>query len=151
MEEIKEITLKITPEQYKQLQNRSIYNSCSIDDYIIKKLLDKNLRDSNTEKRSEIIKTRITPTELKNIEKKIKDTNYTMSEFIRAAVLGKEIVIIEDLKDITRNLKGISNNLNQAVTLAHKGHIKEINIEPTKKQVAEIWQLLNLLTAKTTK
>lgn len=74
-----------------------------------------------------------------------------MSEFVRAAVLEKEIIIIEDLKDITRNLKGISNNLNQAVVLARKGYIKEIDIEPTKKQVEQIWQLLNLLMAKTKK
>ncbi len=74
-----------------------------------------------------------------------------MSEFVRAAVLGKEIIIIEDLKNITRNLKGISNNLNQAVALAHKGYINEINVTPTQKQVKEIWQLLNLLTAKTRK
>lgn len=100
------------------------------------------------EHRTEKITFRVTPTELKYIENKFKDTNYNMSEFVRASVLDKEIIVIEDLKYITKDLKGISRNLNQALMLAHKGHIKEIDMEPTKKQVEEIWQLLNSLMVK---
>lgn len=100
------------------------------------------------EYRTEKISFRVTPTELKYIKNKFKDTSYNMSEFARTSVLDKNIIIIEDLKYITNDLKGISRNLNQALMLAHKGYIKEVDIEPTKKQVEEIWQLLNSLMVK---
>lgn len=90
----------------------------------------------------------MTPKELEIIEGKAKKANMKISEFVRDSALNKKIIIIEDLKEVTKNLKGISRNLNQALILAHKGYIKKIDIEPTQKQVNEIWQLLNSLMAK---
>lgn len=67
---------------------------------------------------------------------------------LEASVLDKNIIIIDDFKNITKDLKGVSRNLNQALILAHKGYIKEIDIESTQKQVTKIWELLNSLTEK---
>ena len=100
------------------------------------------------EHRTEKIDFRVTPTELNKIESKVKESNMSRSEFVRNAALNKEIIVIEGLKELSRNLKGISNNLNQALILAYKGHINSIDVEPTQKQVEEIWHSLNLLTGK---
>lgn len=67
---------------------------------------------------------------------------------LELSVLDKNIIIIDDFKNITKDLKGVSRNLNQALILAHKGYIKEIDIESTQKQVTKIWELLNSLTEK---
>lgn len=100
------------------------------------------------EHKTEKITFRVTPKELKVIEKKSEKSNLKISEYVRCAALDKKIIVIDDLRDIATNLKGVSKNLNQALILAHKGYIKEIDIEPTKEQVEEIWQLLNSLMVK---
>lgn len=98
--------------------------------------------------KTEVETFRVTKSELMTIEEKVKKSNLSKSEFYRRAVLNKKILVIDELKDVAISLKGISRNLNQALILAHKGYIKEIDIEPTKEQVEEIWQLLNSLMVK---
>lgn len=148
MVENKKIVLEISPEEYKEIERKSIYNNCNIEQYIINKTLDRNLRDNSLEKRTEIIKARITPTELKYVEDKIKNTNYTMSDFIRSAVLDKDVYVIEGIGELAKQLKGVGRNLNQLAILAHKGLIKDPNIDMVEKKLDEIWNKLNNLMAK---
>lgn len=148
MQETKKITLEITPEDYKQIERKSIYNNCNIGDYIINKILDRNLRADDEERRTEIIKTRITPTELKYIQDKIRGTNFTMSEFIRASVLDKEILVIEGVEELAKQLRAVGKNLNQLVMLSHKGLIKTPNIVEVEKKLDEIWNIMNILITK---
>lgn len=148
MEEIKKITLEITPEDYNQIERKSIYNNCNIDDYIINKTLDRNLRADEEEKRTERIYARVTPTELKYIQDKIRGTNFTMSEFIRASVLDKEILVIEGVEELAKQLRAVGKNLNQLVMLSHKGLIKTPNIVEVEKKLDEIWNIMNILITK---
>lgn len=94
---------------------------------------------------------RRTEKEFKEIQDRAKKSNMNVSEYIRYASLNKEIIVIEDLKGFSKELKKIGNNLNQALMLAHQGRIQNINLAPIQKKVDEIWQLLNLLTEKTRK
>lgn len=90
--------------------------------------------------------------ELRVIEKKAEKANLKLSEFIRQAALDKNIVVIEELKDFNKALKGIGNNLNQLTILSHQGKINVVNendLTEVKEKVNEIWQLLNSLMAKT--
>lgn len=148
MEEIKKITLEITPEDYNQIERKSIYNNCNIDDYIINKTLDRNLRADEEEKRTERIYARVTPTELRYIERKINNTNYTISEFIRASALDKEILVIEGVEELAKQLRAVGKNLNQLVMLSHKGLIKTPNIVEVEKKLDEIWNIMNILITK---
>lgn len=148
MNEIKKIILEMSPEDYKQIERKSIYNNCNIDDYIINKILDRNLRADDEERRTEIIKTRVTPTELKYIQDKIRGTNFTMSEFIRASAMDKEILIIEGVEELAKQLRAVGKNLNQLAMLAHKGLIKTPNIDKVENKLDEIWNIMNLLITK---
>lgn len=148
MEKIKRITIELTPDDYKEIERKSIYNNSNIADYIINKTLDRSLRNDNAEKRTEVIKARLTPTELKYVEDKIKDINYTMSDFIRGAVLDKEINIIEGIDELAKQLKAVGRNLNQLTMLAHKGIVKDPNIEKVDKKLDDIWTILNILISK---
>lgn len=95
---------------------------------------------------------RLTPEELKVIEIKARKANLNISEFVRRAALDKEIVVIEELKEFTKELRGVGKNINQLAILAHQGKIsvvEEKDLINVKEKVNEIWQLLNFLMAKT--
>lgn len=92
---------------------------------------------------------RVNEKENRRIEEKARKANMTVSEYLRYVALNKKIVVIEDLKELTKDLRGIGINLNQLTILCHKGKITCPDISATEKKVTEIWQLLNSLMEKT--
>ena len=88
---------------------------------------------------------RITEENYKRLKSKSKQLNITQTEFIERFINNGEIVIINDLVEIQRQLRYIGNNLNQLTKLCHEGRIECLNLLDVKKEVGEIWQLLNLL------
>lgn len=94
---------------------------------------------------------RVTKSELKVIEEKIKKSNLKKSEFYRRAVLNKKIIVVDDIKEFVKEIRGIGKNLNQLTILAHQGKVKLVNetgIIELKEKVDEIWPLLNSLMGK---
>lgn len=53
--------------------------------------------------------------------------------------LEREIVVIEGLPEIIRELKAIGNNINQLTILAHQGKIRTIDFQNFTEQVADIY------------
>ncbi|WP_408648284.1 plasmid mobilization relaxosome protein MobC [Vallitalea pronyensis] len=51
----------------------------------------------------------------------------------------------EGLKQHTYQLSKLGSNLNQVLILAHQGKLATIDIMPIKKEIYDIWQLLNKL------
>ena len=88
---------------------------------------------------------RITEENYKRLKSKSKQLNITQTEFIERFINNGEIVIINDLVEMQRQLRYIGNNLNQLTKLCHEGRIECLNLLDVKKEVGEIWQLLNLL------
>ncbi len=101
--------------------------------------------------KNERITFRINSKELKTIESNSKKANMMISEYVRYASLNKEIVVIEDLKIFTKDLRAIGINLNQLTILCYQGKITCPNIYETKEKVNEIWRSLNLLMGETKK
>ena len=62
----------------------------------------------------------------------------SMSNYVTACCLGQQIVIIEGLKEVLKELKAIGNNLNRLVTLAHMGKIKVINLSEVRQLLTNI-------------
>ncbi|MBU5676913.1 MobC family plasmid mobilization relaxosome protein [Alkaliphilus sp. MSJ-5] len=89
---------------------------------------------------------RVSEKEHLKILNKSKKANMRLSEYLRYSSLNKNINIIEDFKDFSKELKGIGRNLNQLNILCHQGKITCPDISMTQKKVEEIWELLNLLT-----
>ncbi|WP_458785402.1 plasmid mobilization relaxosome protein MobC [Vallitalea sediminicola] len=50
--------------------------------------------------------------------------------------------IYEGLKEHTHQLSKIGTNLNQVLILAHQGKLSNIDIQPIKNEIHEIWQLI---------
>ena len=71
-----------------------------------------------------------------------------ISQYASLSALGRDIVIIDNLKEITHQLIKVGTNLNQVTLLAHQGKVSCIDLSSVKKVVEEIWQLLNSLTDK---
>ncbi len=104
------------------------------------------------EYKTEKITFRVTPGELRAIEEKAKKSNLKVSEYVRRSSLDKKIVVIEEIKEFTKELKGIGKNINQLLILVHQGKIEVVNekgLTELKEKVNEIWRLLNLLMGKT--
>ena len=72
-----------------------------------------------------------------------------ISQFVRDSVLEKEIVVIKELQQFSKEIRGIGRNLNQLAILCHQGKITCPNIEHVERKIDEVWQLLNLLVVKT--
>lgn len=76
-------------------------------------------------KREKQIKFYVDEKELERIEKKIERSKLKKSDYLRAAALEKEIIVIEDFKEFFIELKKQGTNLNQIAKALNKNNIKE--------------------------
>ena len=53
----------------------------------------------------------------------------TLTEYLTACGLQKEIVIIDGLDEVIRQQKGIGRNLNQLTVLANMGKVKTVYLQ----------------------
>ena len=102
-----------------------------------------------TIRKERFIGLRVTDTEYRQIERKAKKAKMNMSQYVSLQALERDIVIYEGLKEHTHQLSKLGTNLNQVLILTHQGKLNTIDIQPIKKEIHEIWQLLNSLTEET--
>lgn len=95
--------------------------------------------------KTEILKFRVTPKEKEIINCKALSCNKTVSMYLRDCALEKEIKIINGVDNVAEELKRIGNNINQIARGVNAGYITAANLTETRKELIEIWQLLNLL------
>ncbi|SFR77525.1 plasmid mobilization protein [Anaeromicropila populeti] len=100
-------------------------------------------------KTSKRIEVRVTEEEKKAILEKAAQANMKESRYIRNCCLGKEIVVIEDLKGFARELNKVGTNLNQIARLCNEGLIQCPDIVETKEELKKIYQELIKLNKKT--
>ena len=84
----------------------------------------------------------------RKLKRKSKELEITQTEFIERFISNGQIIVINDLVEMQRQLRYIGNNLNQLTKLSHEGRIECLNLAEVKKEVNKIWQLLNLLIQK---
>ena len=53
----------------------------------------------------------------------------SMSEYVTACCLGKRIVVIDEQKELLRQLKGIGSNINRLTVLANMDKVQVIGLE----------------------
>jgi hypothetical protein len=82
------------------------------------------------------------------INKKCTASGMNTSDYIIHCALGKEIVTLEGIQDFCKELNRIGVNLNQLTKLCNEGRISSVGLGEMKKEVNQVWQLLNLLTQK---
>jgi hypothetical protein len=67
----------------------------------------------------------------------------TLTEYLTACGLQKEIVIIDGLDEVIRQQKGIGRNLNQLTTLANMGKVNTVYLQELADAYAQVSSLLS--------
>ena len=94
--------------------------------------------EENMKKKDIKFSTRMASEDREQIKELAKQANMSMSNYVTSCCLGQQIVIIEGLKEVLKELKAIGNNLNQMVTLAHMGKITVVNLSEVRQLLADI-------------
>ena len=62
----------------------------------------------------------------------------SMSDYVTACCLGKRIVVIDEQKELLRQLKGIGSNINRLTVLANMGKVQVIGLEKAAGELSEV-------------
>ena len=81
---------------------------------------------------------RIASSDLDTIRKKAKQAHLSQSDYVTRCCLGRQVVVIEDLKEVAKQLRAIGNNLNQLTLLANMGRVSATNLDSATQALAEI-------------
>ena len=81
---------------------------------------------------------RISSDDLATIRQKAKDARLSQSEYVTRCCLGRQIVVIDSLKEVLQQQRAIGNNLNRLTVLANMGRITAADLERTAQELAEI-------------
>ena len=92
-----------------------------------------------------ILKFRATEEEKDRIMKKVDASDLSISEYLRRCALDKQIVAVNGLDDVARELRAIGNNLNQITRAVNSGYVQAINLQKTEEVLGQLWQSLNSL------
>lgn len=101
-------------------------------------------------KREKQIKFFVTDEESEKIERKIEKSKLSKSDYLRKCSLEKEIIIIDDLKELYIEIKKQGNNLNQLAKAVNEKRVENIgNINETIEEYKKLNNILLELVRKT--
>lgn len=81
---------------------------------------------------------RIATADLDTIKHKAKQARMSQSDYVTRCCLGRQVVVIEDLKEVTRQLRAIGNNLNRLTVLANMGRVDAANLDGMARELAAV-------------
>lgn len=81
---------------------------------------------------------RISKGDLEQIKGRAKQARMSQSDYITHCCLGRQVVVIEDLKEVAKQLRAIGNNLNRITVLANMGRISTVGLNRTAEELAGI-------------
>lgn len=86
---------------------------------------------------------RISDGDLETIHTKAVEANMSVTDYITACCLGKQIVIIDGLDQVIRQQKAIGRNLNQLTTLANMGRVQAVYLQELTEQYKQVSLLIS--------
>lgn len=81
---------------------------------------------------------RIASSDLDTIRKKAKQACLSQSDYVTRCCLGRQVMVIEDLKETAKQLRAIGSNLNRLTTLANMGRISVTSLDTTAQELASV-------------
>lgn len=81
---------------------------------------------------------RIASSDLDTIKNKARQARLSQSDYVTRCCLGRQVVVIEDLKEVTKQLRAIGNNLNQLTALSNMGRVTVTNLDGMTRELAGI-------------
>lgn len=98
---------------------------------------------------SKNIHIRVTPDEKKEIIERFEKSKLNnFGRYVRLCCLDKPIIVIEDLKEFSKELHKVGNNLNQLTMLCHQGLIEIPDITETRDYLSKLYKELVQLNKK---
>ena len=89
---------------------------------------------------------RLTQEQYNSIAAKAETAQMPVGAYVRAAALRHRVVVIDGLKEITYELKGIGRSINQLVVLCNMGRIKEVHLGDAWQSLSQVYLKLQELT-----
>lgn len=82
----------------------------------------------------------VTEAELQQLKKKVEKSKISQQEYLLKSALEKEIIVIDDIKELLGELKRIGNNLNQLTRAINNGDIPRVGeVEKMNKDLEIVW------------
>lgn len=94
-------------------------------------------------KKNKRLELRLTEEEYKQICLMAEVHRQKKSEYILDALFSKEIIRIDGMDEVYRELRRVGSNVNQIATLAHMGKIHSVYLHETQKSLAGVWDELH--------
>ena len=85
---------------------------------------------------------RIASENLAAIKQNAKQARMSQSEYVIRCCLGRQIVVMDGLKEVLQQQRAIGNNLNRLTVLANMGRITTVDLERTARELADISAVL---------
>ncbi len=89
--------------------------------------------------------TRMSSEDREAIKELAKQSGMSMSNYVTHCCLGRQVVIIDGLKEVLKELKSVGRNLNQFVTLAHMGRVTVINLDSVLSVFSELCDAIRMI------
>lgn len=86
---------------------------------------------------------RVSDADWQKLHDKATAARMTLTEYLTACGLQREIVIIEGLDEVIRQQKGIGRNLNQLTVLSNMGKVKTVYLQELTSVYAQVSSLLS--------
>ena len=91
---------------------------------------------------------RLTPEQYDSIRARAETAQMTPSAYVRAAAMRHKVVVVDGLKEMSHELKGLGRNLNQLVVLANMGRITEVHLGEAFETLAKVYLQMQELAAQ---
>ena len=86
---------------------------------------------------------RVSDADWQKLHDKATASRMTLTEYLTACGLQKEIVIIDGLEEVIRQQKGVGRNLNQLTALANMQKVKTVYLQELTDAYAQVSSLLS--------
>lgn len=93
--------------------------------------------------KSKRITLRVSDADWQKLHDKATASRMTLTDYLTACGLQKEIVIIDGLDEVIRQQKGIGRNLNQLTVLANMGKVNTVYMQELADAYAQVSSLLS--------
>lgn len=107
-----------------------------------KKRAEKEKGEVPVKKKTAILTARLTPAEKAAIERRAKQANMTVTDYIVKCALGKNVRQTDELTPILSELKAQGRNLNQLTKLANMGRITLVDAENFTEAYTNLYGLI---------
>ena len=88
---------------------------------------------------------RVTYEQYKMIKEKAKNSNLSITDFIVKCCFDKEIIIVNDVRELMKELLSVGNNLTQLTTRAKLMNLEVVDLKATYMKLVEIYTILTEL------